>query len=376
MLGTGRVRRRPCCSACPVDLSGLDDRRLCRPGRLGAGGQSGSGEPTATAARTAARSTCAPPAATIEVHGTLTALPQLERTSPGRSTPCPIEQYVADVAPAESPVTWAIAGWRRARRAKRGASSRPRPRWWPPAPTSSRRPLGYGGYADTCDQTCQTYPGMQWENPSTTLAAADTAGQVMDDATAAQWPPRSTRPRRAATSAGAPVPGRARRRRRRLRPGRLQPAPRLDGSVPVSSIEAAYPQIGTLSTITVTSRNGNGDFGGRVHQMTIAGSGGSVSVTGQRVRRRAEPAVRTGSPSAASPAAGSEGTGSTPPTAACSASGTRSSTAAPAACVLNQPVVGHGDHARRRRLLGGGHRRRRVQLRRRPVLRQHRAASG
>ena len=40
-------------------------------------------------------------------------------------------------------------------------------------------PLGYGGYADTCDQTCQTYPGMKYETATSVLAAQDTAGQVM-----------------------------------------------------------------------------------------------------------------------------------------------------------------------------------------------------
>ena len=33
-------------------------------------------------------------------------------------------------------------------------------------------PLGYGGYADTCDQFCQSYPGMRWETASSLLAAA------------------------------------------------------------------------------------------------------------------------------------------------------------------------------------------------------------
>ena len=40
-------------------------------------------------------------------------------------------------------------------------------------------PLGYGGYADTCDQTCQSYPGMKYETATSILAAQDTAGQVM-----------------------------------------------------------------------------------------------------------------------------------------------------------------------------------------------------
>jgi SpoIID/LytB domain protein len=38
---------------------------------------------------------------------------------------------------------------------------------------------GYGGYADTCDLTCQPYRGTEYETPTTIAAANDTAGQVM-----------------------------------------------------------------------------------------------------------------------------------------------------------------------------------------------------
>ena len=38
---------------------------------------------------------------------------------------------------------------------------------------------GYGGYADTCDLTCQTYRGTQYETQTSIAAANDTAGQVM-----------------------------------------------------------------------------------------------------------------------------------------------------------------------------------------------------
>ena len=38
---------------------------------------------------------------------------------------------------------------------------------------------GYGGYADTCDLTCQTYRGTEYETATSIAAADDTAGQVM-----------------------------------------------------------------------------------------------------------------------------------------------------------------------------------------------------
>ena len=38
---------------------------------------------------------------------------------------------------------------------------------------------GYGGYADTCDLSCQTYRGTQYETATSEAAANDTVGQVM-----------------------------------------------------------------------------------------------------------------------------------------------------------------------------------------------------
>jgi hypothetical protein len=47
-----------------------------------------------------------------------------------------------------------------------------------------------------------------------------------------------------------------------------------------ASIEAAYPSIGSFTALDVTARNGDGDFGGRVNELTVTGSAGSVSTTG------------------------------------------------------------------------------------------------
>ncbi|GAC1369169.1 MAG: hypothetical protein NVSMB32_14040 [Actinomycetota bacterium] len=53
-----------------------------------------------------------------------------------------------------------------------------------------------------------------------------------------------------------------------------------DVKLPVSLLEAAYPSIGTLQSIQVTSRNGLGDMGGRVLSLSISGSSGSVTDSG------------------------------------------------------------------------------------------------
>jgi hypothetical protein len=58
--------------------------------------------------------------------------------------------------------------------------------------------------------------------------------------------------------------------------------PNHDWTVTLSanSIDTAYPSIGAFTSLEVTARNGDGDEGGRVDEMTVSGTGGSVSVTG------------------------------------------------------------------------------------------------
>jgi len=52
-------------------------------------------------------------------------------------------------------------------------------------------------------------------------------------------------------------------------------------SVPVSTVQGAYPQVGTLQAVNVTRRNGLGDFGGRVLEVQVVGSNGTVITSGQ-----------------------------------------------------------------------------------------------
>jgi SpoIID/LytB domain protein len=219
----------------------------------------------------------------LELHGTITALANSSGAARTVNT-LPLEQYVADVAPAESPSTWGSLG------GVSGSAAAPQGQPWgfqqSEAQTVAARsyvessPLGYGGYADTCDQTCQSYPGMKWENPTSTLAAADTAGQVMltsantvadteyssssgGYSTGDQFP--------AVVDAGDAIC---------INASVCNPNHDWTATLAVSAIDAAYPQIGTLSAINITSRNGLGDYGGRVEQMTLSGTSGSVSTTG------------------------------------------------------------------------------------------------
>jgi peptidoglycan hydrolase-like amidase len=90
------------------------------------------------------------PGPSIEVHGSLSA----GANSAGQArtvNTVPLEQYVADVAPAESPSSWATLG---------GAG--PQGENWGFQQSEAQavaarsyvesNPLGFGGYADTCDK--------------------------------------------------------------------------------------------------------------------------------------------------------------------------------------------------------------------------------
>jgi SpoIID/LytB domain protein len=217
--------------------------------------------------------------ASIEMHGALTAVTTTAGAARTVNT-LPLEQYVADVAPAESPSSWAALG---------GAG--PQGQDWgfqqSEAQTVAARsyveasPLGFGGYADTCDQTCQSYPGMKFETATSVLAAQDTAGQVMvvnGTSTVATTEYSSSS---GGYSAGAQFPAVV-----DLGDGVCisasvcNPNHNWTATITVAAIDAAYPSIGTLSSFAVTSRDGNGDFGGRVNQLTLTGTSGSVSMTG------------------------------------------------------------------------------------------------
>ena len=51
-------------------------------------------------------------------------------------------------------------------------------------------------------------------------------------------------------------------------------------SIPTSAVQNAFPSVGTLQSVTVTSRNGYGDLGGRVLTVLLSGSAGRTTVSG------------------------------------------------------------------------------------------------
>jgi SpoIID/LytB domain protein len=111
------------------------------------------------------------------VYGTLTATYNSSGAARTVNT-LPLERYVADTVPGESPSYWATLG-----------GSGPQEMPWGfqelEAQAIAVRSYvlanlgGYGGYADTCDLYCQTYRGVEYETATSIAAANDTAGQVM-----------------------------------------------------------------------------------------------------------------------------------------------------------------------------------------------------
>jgi SpoIID/LytB domain protein len=53
-------------------------------------------------------------------------------------------------------------------------------------------------------------------------------------------------------------------------------------TLPTATVQSAYPAVGTLQSIAITSRNQLGDMGGRVLAMVLSGTGGHVNITGDQ----------------------------------------------------------------------------------------------
>jgi len=200
----------------------------------------------------------------------------------------PLEEYVAGVVPNESPAYWGTLG-------PPGLQGRAAGYQELEAQAVAVRsyvmaaPGSYGGYADTCDLSCQTYRGLANESPLTDAATLDTLGYVMESAPGGvpNGVPLSTQ--YSASTGGYTAPGNF--------PavpddgdavcppgvnGACNPNHTWKVNVPVSTVEANWPQLGSLESVSVTARNGFGDWGGRVTSMTLVGSAQSVVVTGDQ----------------------------------------------------------------------------------------------
>jgi SpoIID/LytB domain protein len=191
---------------------------------------------------------------------------EIENTSLEAVNVVNLELYLRGVVPAEMSSSWSAAALQAQAVAARTYATRgvknPKASW-------------YDVDGDTRDQA---YGGTAVEAKRTTNAVQRTAGEVVVDSSGhaifAQY---------AAADGGWTVAG-----GQPYLPAKHDP---YDGlvpntghawitSVPVATIEAAFPAVGTLTSVTVTGRDGNGLWGGRVTAVTLAGSKGSVQTTG------------------------------------------------------------------------------------------------
>lgn len=199
----------------------------------------------------------------------------------------PLEQYLRSVVGGELSYSWGALGGGKGAQALQ-------------AQAVAARSYGLAEnketYARTCDNTCQTYRGAAYragtggafvaqEFGPTDAAVQATAGGVRrygsaDGAIAYTMFSSSSGGFTAQTSLGftaVPDDGDA---------VAGNAGHSWTTTIDVATIQAAYPAIGTYTGITVLTREGSGDWGGRVLTMTVNGSAGSASVTGAAFRTK------------------------------------------------------------------------------------------
>lgn len=192
-----------------------------------------------------------------------------------------METYLRSVVPSEMPPSWhpnALAAQSIAARTY----------------ASLERYSATGAF-DTCDTvSCQVYNGVakysaggaliaRYENAATDNAIAATANQVLITGGAYSYAFTQF----SAANGGYTVAGN--------KPYLVAKADPYDGVVPSTShawdssitqsaLRAAYPGIGTITSLTITARDGNGEWGGRIEQIKVTGTSGSSTVTGSQFR--------------------------------------------------------------------------------------------
>jgi stage II sporulation protein D len=181
----------------------------------------------------------------------------------------PMDSYVRGVVPYEMPASWDAAALRSQAVAARTYAA------WLRAQNPRR-------YYQVCDTTsCQVYGGVTAEQTSSNDAVTATAGKILTY----QGKPAFTQFSSSSggwTSKGS-VP---------YLPAKKDPYDNIAMNanhswkvvVSARSLERSHPEIGTLRDLRVTSREGHGEWGGRVLQIVLHGSKGNAMMTGDDFR--------------------------------------------------------------------------------------------
>ncbi len=181
----------------------------------------------------------------------------------------PIDAYVKGVVANEMPASWKTPALRSQAVAARTYAT------WQRAQNPTR-------YYQLCDTTaCQVYGGLGAETRSTNHAVRATAKRILrylGDPAFTQF---------SASSGGWTAAGTAPYLRAKRDPYDNFPGNSVhDWSVRVkpTSLEDAYPEIGRLIDVRVTSRDGHGMWNGRVEQVVLHGTSGTAYMTGEDFR--------------------------------------------------------------------------------------------
>lgn len=180
-----------------------------------------------------------------------------------------LEDYLRGVVPLEMPALWSPAAVQAQSVAARtyAAYERAHPR---------------ASHYQVCDTTsCQVYGGVDAEHPASDAAIRATKGQ----ARTVDGEPAFTQ--FSASSGGWTSQGSV-----DYLVAQEDPYDGYDGnsvhswSVTVTDdrIESTWPAIGDLRAVEVLSRDGNGQWGGRVRSVRLSGSRGAVTITGDALR--------------------------------------------------------------------------------------------
>ncbi|HEU5001862.1 MAG TPA: SpoIID/LytB domain-containing protein [Actinomycetota bacterium] len=185
------------------------------------------------------------------------------------------EDYLLGVVTSESPASWGSLG---------GGQGMQELEAQAVAARSYATAQNRYAYAKTCDTTaCQVYGGRavqdangyrDVETANGVAAVMATAGQIVTlngRAASAEFSSSS-----GGYSAGGTFPA-------VVDDGdavSLNPNHNWRVTMSVNAVQGAYPSVGGLTAITVTQRNGLGDFGGRVTQVQIQGTAGTATDTG------------------------------------------------------------------------------------------------
>ncbi|WP_148571070.1 SpoIID/LytB domain-containing protein [Nocardioides caldifontis] len=138
------------------------------------------------------------------------------------------------------------------------------------------------GHYDLCDTTaCQVYGGKDDEHPASNKAVAETARQVLTHGGKPAFTEFSS------SNGGWTVASSIAYQVAKKDPyDTWSGNPNRSWSVKVgaAAIQKAWPKVGKLQRIKVTSRDGNGSWKGRVLKMKLVGKKGSVTVSGDDFR--------------------------------------------------------------------------------------------